>query len=132
MSPLSAFAATPGELVAGVVLGLAAAAVLILLWRRAVRGIRAWWRRTPFGDERPPIPRRVRLAVLQRDGWRCRGCGARADLQFDHFDPWSRGGAHADPDNLQLLCKVCNRGKGARVPSLWARLRWNLYLRRTS
>lgn len=132
MSPLSAFAATPGELVAGVVLGLAAAAVLIVLWRRVVRGIRAWWRRTPFGDERPPIPRRVRLAVLRRDGWRCRECGSGRDLQIDHVYPWSRGGAHDDPDNLQVLCARHNSGKGARVPSLWARLRWRAYLRRAS
>lgn len=117
---------------AGLALGLIAAALLIILWRRSVRACRAWWRRTPFGDKRPPIPRRVRLAVLRRDGWKCRECGSRADLQFDHFDPWSRGGAHADPDNLQLLCSKHNYQKGARPPSLWDRLQWWIYLRRSS
>lgn len=123
---------TPADIALGLALGLVAAALLIILWRRTVRGIRAWWRRTPFGDKRPPIPYRVRRAVLERDGGQCRECGARADLQFDHVIPWSRGGAHDDPDNLALRCGPCNRRKGARVPSLWARLRWNLYLRRTS
>lgn len=132
MSPLSAFAATPGEFVAGVVLGLAAAVVLILLWCRVVRGLRAWWRRTPFGDERPPIPTNVRLAVYARDGWRCRECGSTRDLQLDHVIPWSKGGAHDDPANFATLCRGCNVAKGARVPSLWARLRWSIYLRRVS
>lgn len=117
---------------AGLALGLAAFALVFVLWRRSVRAARAWWRRTPFGDKRPPIPRRVRLAVLRRDGWRCRECGSTRDLQIDHFDPWSRGGAHDDPSNLAVLCRRCNIAKGARVPSLWARLRWSWYLRRTS
>lgn len=117
---------------AGIALGIAAFTALVVLWRRSVRACRAWWRRTPFGDKRPPIPYHVRRAVLDRDGWRCRECGSTRDLQLDHVHPWSRGGAHDDPANLQCLCRLCNRGKGARVPSLWARLRWSIYLRRTS
>lgn len=118
---------------AGIAFGLATiSAALIILWRRSVRACRAWWRRTPFGDERPPIPRYVRRAVLDRDGWRCRECGSTRRLEIDHFDPWSRGGAHTDPDNLAVLCRRCNGRKGARVPSVWARLRWRWYLRRVS
>lgn len=117
---------------AGLALGLIAFAALIVLWRRSVRACRAWWRRTPFGDERPPIPRRVRLEVLNRDGWRCRECGSTRDLEIDHVYPWARGGEHDDPANLQTLCHGCNRAKSARVPSLWARFKWSVYLRRTS
>lgn len=105
---------------------------MVILWRRAIRSLRAWWRHTPFGDERPPIPQSIRIAVLQRDGWQCRECGARRDLEIDHVFPWSRGGDHTNPDNLEVLCHRCNHEKGARVPSLWARLRWFVYLRRTS
>ena len=32
------------------------------------------------------------------------------DMEADHITPWSKGG-HTAPDNLQLLCKGCNRGK---------------------
>lgn len=123
---------TPADITLGLALGLAAALALVILWRRTVRGLRAWWRRTPFGDERPPIPRRVRLEVYGRDGWRCRQCGSTHDLQIDHVFPWSRGGDHDDPANLAVLCRGCNTRKGARVPSLWARLRWRIYLRRVS
>lgn len=121
---------TPADIALGLALGLAAAVALLILWRRAVRGLRAWWRRTPFGDKRPPIPKRVRVYVLRRDGWKCRECGSRRQLQIDHFDPWSRGGAHTDPGNLQTLCHLHNSGKGARVPSLWARVRWRIYITR--
>lgn len=117
---------------AGLALGLIAFALLIILWRRSVRACRAWWRRTPFGDKRPPIPKHVRLAVLNRDGWRCRECGSRQDLEIDHVIPWSRGGAHTDPGNLQVLCRLHNSDKRAKEPSLWARLRWRVYLRRVS
>lgn len=117
---------------AGIAFGLATFAALIVLWRRSIRACRAWWRRTPFGDKRPPIPRRVRQFVLRRDGYRCRRCGSRQDLRIDHFIPWSKGGAHTDPGNLGVLCDPCNASKGARVPSVWARFKWSVYLRRTS
>lgn len=68
----------------------------------------------------PEIPRRAALkdatrqAVFDRDGHRCRSCGATQDLGVDHVVPWSRGGSD-DPDNLQTLCRRCNASKGARV-----------------
>lgn len=37
-----------------------------------------------------------------------------SDIEIDHIVPESRGGS-ADPSNLQLLCRTCNRRKGARV-----------------
>ncbi len=58
---------------------------------------------------------RLRAQVLMRDGATCRLCGASvqtgAKLQVDHIHPWSKGG-ETKIENLQILCEVCNFGKG--------------------
>lgn len=62
---------------------------------------------------RQPIPRKLRHEVFQRDGYRCRECGASKDetsLEIDHIVPVARGGTN-DIDNLQTLCRECNRMK---------------------
>lgn len=64
-------------------------------------------------DYRKKIPRRVRLAVSERDQFRCVECGATQDLTLDHIYPWSLGGKDT-VDNLRLLCRSCNSSKGAR------------------
>ena len=65
-------------------------------------------------EGRQSIPDRVRHEVLKRDGYRCRECGASKDegvtLEIDHIVPVAKGGTN-DIDNLQTLCKKCNRGK---------------------
>lgn len=63
---------------------------------------------------RESIPRELRRAVFQRDGGRCRQCGADFDLQYDHILPFAKGGATTF-ENLQLLCGDCNREKGADI-----------------
>ena len=50
---------------------------------------------------------KVRRAVLDRDGWRCRHCGAYGN-ECDHVIPLHRGGAPYDPANLQTLCRGCH------------------------
>ncbi|MDR2579669.1 MAG: HNH endonuclease [Fibromonadaceae bacterium] len=35
------------------------------------------------------------------------------EMEGDHIKPWSEGG-HTLPNNLQMLCKACNRKKGKR------------------
>ena len=51
---------------------------------------------------------RVRLVVLERDGWRCRTCGKAGRLEVDHVTPLHEGGAVFDLSNLQTLCKRCH------------------------
>lgn len=62
--------------------------------------------------------RRYRDFVLERDGGRCRYCGATEILTLDHVVPLSRVGAN-DPGNLAAACRPCNSSKGARIPSEW-------------
>lgn len=73
----------------------------------------------PALDARAPAdttPVRVdtRMFVWQRDGGRCRNCGAQRDLHFDHVIPRSLGGANT-AENVQLLCRTCNLRKGATL-----------------
>lgn len=59
---------------------------------------------------------RLRFKVLERDRFTCKLCGrspariASLGLEVDHVVPYSRGG-ETEMDNLQTLCKECNRGK---------------------
>lgn len=61
-----------------------------------------------------PVDVDTRLFVWQRDRGRCRNCGARRDLHFDHVIPRSLGGANT-AENVQLLCRSCNLRKGATL-----------------
>ncbi|MFJ4651605.1 HNH endonuclease [Nocardia sp. NPDC088792] len=56
----------------------------------------------------------VKAQVWQRDGGKCVECGDSHYLEFDHIIPLSRGGA-TSAANLQILCRACNRAKGARI-----------------
>lgn len=54
---------------------------------------------------------RRRFFVFKRDRYRCRICGASGvELELDHRVPVGQGGSDA-LDNLQTLCRECNRGK---------------------
>jgi hypothetical protein len=67
--------------------------------------------------KRKPIKPSLRFEILKRDDYRCQMCGATAKngvtLEIDHIHPVSKGGTN-EPDNLQLLCRDCNAGKGAQ------------------
>ena len=49
----------------------------------------------------------VRLAVLNRDGWRCQRCGSAGPLHVHHLLPRSRGGPD-ETENLLTLCFRCH------------------------
>ena len=63
---------------------------------------------------------RVRLAVFNRDKWRCRSCGRHGALECDHVVPLDKDSGQ-DPyamDGLQTLCRGCHiektRGENER------------------
>jgi HNH endonuclease len=61
------------------------------------------------------IPRNVQFRVLKRENQICRECGRSVqdkDVEFDHVIPYSKGGS-SDESNVRLLCKTCNRKRGA-------------------
>ncbi|MGV9663886.1 TerD family protein [Nocardia niigatensis] len=69
---------------------------------------------TPGRRDTRSIPPDVKAVVWQRDGGKCVECGDSHYLEFDHIIPISRGGA-TSPANLQILCRACNRTKGAHI-----------------
>ena len=73
--------------------------------------------RAPFTPRRfaraaraTPEYRRWRAAVLARDGYACRACGATAPLQAHHLLPFARyPEARYDVSNGVTLCAPCHR-----------------------
>ncbi len=64
--------------------------------------------------ERGKVSNKMRFSIYQRDGYRCCICGRteRHDyLEIDHIKPISKGGK-STYDNLQTLCRRCNKNKG--------------------
>lgn len=61
-----------------------------------------------------PIPSELRWQVFRRDSFTCKGCGLQAHLEADHVIPESKGGP-TTLENLQTLCRDCNRRKGDRA-----------------
>ena len=60
------------------------------------------------------IPSEVRREVWRRDGGKCVKCGSRQNLEYDHIIAVSQGGSNT-ARNIELLCEVCNRAKGASI-----------------
>jgi len=73
-------------------------------------------RRVSFSSSRTALGK-LRHLCFKRDNYKCRDCGATKDdciLEIDHIIPYSLGG-QTDLDNLQTLCKRCNRAKHTRI-----------------
>jgi 5-methylcytosine-specific restriction protein A len=73
---------------------------------------------------------KVRLPVLERDGWLCQikgpGCTTIA-TQVDHIVPPrldGTGGAWYDPRNLRAACQHCNGSRGGVDARRRARTRY--------
>ena len=52
--------------------------------------------------------RQLEMKILERDGWRCQGCGRRDQLQVHHLVRRSQSGADCD-ENLIVVCSDCHR-----------------------
>lgn len=64
-------------------------------------------------SKRRAISKKLRLLILERDGYRCCLCGRTAKetkLEVDHKVPVAKGGTDS-LNNLWTLCIDCNRGK---------------------
>lgn len=62
------------------------------------------------------FPDDIKLAVWEKQNHLCALCGKEYDLEFmegDHITPW-RDGGRTVIDNCQMLCRNCNRRKGAK------------------
>lgn len=61
--------------------------------------------------------------LMNRDGKKCRRCGREEFLTVDHIIPvmllemmgMKREDTYYDFENLQILCRMCNAFKGARI-----------------
>ena len=72
------------------------------------------------GDERHldlrAFPEDIKLAVWENQNHICPLCGREFDYEFmegDHITPWREGGRTVI-ENCQMLCRECNRRKGAK------------------
>ena len=72
------------------------------------------------GDERyldlRTFPEDIKLAVWEKQGHKCAICGKEFDYEFmegDHITPWREHGRTV-MENCQMLCRECNRRKGAK------------------
>ena len=62
--------------------------------------------------KRKHIPKAVRDAVMERDNYKCVYCASTNNPELDHNEAHANNGSD-EIDNLQVLCRSCNRRKGA-------------------
>ena len=91
----------------------------ITLARKLAKGIdradRTYRKFTHLRTELRPASREhlsasKRKRILLRGKGRCMKCGSGENLEIDHVVPLARGGSNR-LENLQLLCRDCNRRK---------------------
>jgi 5-methylcytosine-specific restriction protein A len=92
------------------------------------------WHRHSRAVTRGARWRALRLQALRRDGFRCRSCGERGELEVDHIEPVrARPDLAWSLDNLQALCVSCHtrktRSELGLAPSNPDRVKWNKAVR---
>lgn len=84
-----------------------------------VMGTKIAFRKTAAG-QRALMTTALRTRIKERDNYTCRYCGVSTYeqphllLEIDHIHPVSKGGLTTEA-NLQTLCWMCNRTKGAKI-----------------
>ena len=51
---------------------------------------------------------KLRKAILDRDGWRCRTCGKAGRLEVHHVQSPFFGAPMWEPENLRAVCRPCH------------------------
>lgn len=70
-------------------------------------------KRHPVRREWESMAHLVRDYLLEHDHHTCQECGAKqGPFEIDHVIPIAKGGQNV-PNNLRVLCRTCNRRKGA-------------------
>lgn len=82
-------------------------------------------RRLKTGEKIDP---KLILAMVEKQKWRCAACGCsvRRGYEMDHVMPLALGGAHSI-QNIQILCRRCNRSKQAMHPLEFAKKHGRLF-----
>lgn len=63
--------------------------------------------------------RKLRAAVIDRDGGCCQYCGSQENLHVDHIIPKRLIGENGDTmENLITACRACNLSKGGKMAEL--------------
>lgn len=63
---------------------------------------------------RQPLSRHIKRAVWSRDKGRCVQCSSTQEIEYDHILAVAHGGENS-VENIQLLCRPCNREKGPKA-----------------
>ena len=94
--------------------GILAGSFLVYKITELVMGKAAVIPQTEVVQDSRYISPQLRQAVWARCQGRCVECQNVNLLEYDHIIPLSKGGA-TSYENLQILCRACNRHKSAHI-----------------
>lgn len=68
---------------------------------------------------------RLRYKAIANNGRNCQACGGAGEIHVDHIKPISKYPHLAyDINNLQVLCRLCNKGKSNVDETDWRSKKW--------